>query len=102
MSKLVYPETGLMTICRGNINRCAEYLSSAIAGCSFDVPAGFGYRGYLNGLGGKLSGYRSECQNIGAKVKNTDRNFAGMSDNFETSVSRINISRITKRERLIR
>ena len=102
MSKLVYPKEGVLPRCRGYIDSCVESISNARGNCSFDIPDGFPYRGYLESLGDRLDGYLNEANSIKGKIKATDQSFNNLSDHLVAAASKISPVKITKRERMIK
>lgn len=101
MTKQNYPAEGLRTNCKSSVERGTRSLSNAISNCSFDIPGGFPYAGYLSGLSGRLSTHLNELNSINAKLIKTDNSFQNLSDNLTANATRITDPRIENRERLI-
>lgn len=99
--KLRYPEDGLVSICRGDIEDAGNHLSGASSDTAFDIPSGFSQRDYLYGLGGKIRGFRDRLNGIGSKIQDTDRNLQEMEKELKLNAGNLTVSKVQKRDRMI-
>ena len=101
MTKLVYPENGIYKECRDNLESCSNNLSKTKGNCSFSIPSGFSYSGYLSGLGQVINKYLKESKSINYKLKETNDRFQDLSDDLEENTKKIVPIKVKERERMI-
>ncbi len=101
MSKLEYPSEGIYGYCKDHLDSCTSDLSRAISSCNFDVPSGFQYYNYLNGLDNVIGDYYKEINSISSKMLKTHNNYEMLASDLEASIKKKNISKIKDRDRVI-
>ena len=102
MPKFTYPADGLYNRCSGSVERSSKNLAGAISHCNFDIPSDFPYKNYLYGLDEKLRNYYQEISDIKARIRKIDSNFRALSNQSENSAARLIVSKINRRERMIK
>ena len=96
MTKLVYPGEGLYPRCQSSSEAV-----KAISRCSFDIPGGFAYAGYLGSLGSTLRGHMNTNKSIANKIKQTDSSYEALSNSLVASANSITPYKLSKRKRMI-
>lgn len=101
MTKLSYPKDGIYKYCKHYTNSCANNLSNAMNNCHFDIPNGFAYKGYLNGLGGKIRELYNRTNNLDSKLQSSNNNIDALSSDLLSSANKMTNIKIIERDRMI-
>lgn len=101
MTKLIFPSDGISKYFQGDIDECSANLLKAVNEISFDIPDGFTYKSYLNGLENMINDYRKEVNSISYKLQTVNNNFNILADDLETKAKRMEALKIIERDRMI-
>lgn len=101
MSKLHYPNNGIYKYCSDNLETCSKNLSTAASNCTFDIPSGFGYTSYLNGLYSDINKYIKEINSINSKLQKTNNNFETLETDLTNDLKKLTGIKIKERDRMI-
>ena len=99
--KLYYPENGLKFCTSNNVTDLKTGLYQAKSSCDFDIPGDFRYAGYLRGLPNVINNFVREAERIESNIQSVNSNYERVSDNLLMKDSRIEISKIVERDRMI-
>lgn len=102
MSKLVYPDNGLSSMLNAPFNDAFRGLNHALSNCSFVVPNGFPYLGYLRSLGNKINDFGQELSKIYSSIEEIDKGYYSVFDSLDSNLAKVDRSIIKERSRLIR
>lgn len=86
MSKLNYPEDGIIPTVRDTFSDCSSSLESAVSQCSYDVPSDFDYRHYLHQLEDRIKAFRRELDEIRNSIESTDRRFSATAERAANNI----------------
>jgi|GEM_PF-1989460 hypothetical protein len=101
MSKVYYPEEGLVELTRADNEEASRTLGNAISMCNFDIPWNFRFRDYLNGLRNTLDGYNNRLKEVREDIARADGEFTALSDRARANIDAMEPVDIKKREQLI-
>jgi hypothetical protein len=102
MTKVSYPFAGLLSSTTPYFTKTNQHLTNAINNCSFDVPSGFSYAGFVNGLSGEISDFAKEIKDIKAKTKVTDVMYDNLENKLVESTKVLPSNILEPRDRLIK
>lgn len=101
MSKLSYPEDGLIPRTKTIIEDCSTAISNAGSDCYFDIPWRYAHRDYLNRLGGTINGYREKLNSIRSEINKADYDFNSATERAVSNINKIETPKIDARKRRI-
>lgn len=102
MPKIDFPEGGLNQFVATPIANSLDSLSRAKNNCYFNIPSGFAYTSFLNGLSDTINSYYARTKAIDSITKAIDKLFTNLQSNLETTSSNLPENIIDKRDRLVR
>lgn len=103
MSKIVYPEiVGLNGTVGKSLNTIKQELDKAVAACSFSVPSGFAYAGYVNKLPSLIGEYSLRTANIHNSLIKVDSIYSSSFEAMSSITEDLDLDIIVERERLVK
>ncbi len=101
MSKINYPEKGLMTTTKSLIEECSNSISNARSQADLDVPHRYSRRDYLKDLDNKIDDFKKQLVDIQREIEQADRDFGEVCENAVKRIAKMNASNIIKRIRRV-
>lgn len=102
MAKLIYPSGNVYNYVNGNIVSCHSDLINALNNCSFQIPSGFIYTDFVNGLYSTIDSYVKEINDIKGKIKDTDTRLDNLSESLSRDINSVPGSIIEEKSRIIK
>lgn len=104
MAKIKYSETEtISSLIRNAITDTTSSLKSAKGYCVFNnIPSGFAYTNYLQNLSNTIENYNNRANSIYRTAGEIDKSFKLTFDGMSSNKSGLDLSKIDRRERLIK
>lgn len=101
MTKIIYPESGLISTQKEKMENAKTFLDEA-SGISLDVPGSFSKASYLKTLPSKISSYQTNHNNLDELLLITDNSIKNLNQEIQTNFKGTDNIKIPKRESIIK